>query len=425
MELIKWWFYSLILSVIGEKQKPLIYTTKNNLSRDSKKPFIWIFCSTIGELNGCKPIIESLSKFYSLVLISDRDCYADAYRVQFPDAQVVQLTGWKNEAKSLYKLFPTHHFILCEIPCKPNDAPCRLSYAFLRYLKKQKATLVAVNSWLYEYAPSCKQDVIERRLFSKEYVRLFDSFMVQTDAVKEKLNKAGALKSNIHVTGNLKFDAVSDLKVHFKDDNAKSLFSQLHMLDKSIFVAGSLSDKYEYMALIDAFVTLKNSSPNTLMIMAPRHPEKQQQLDVIAELLTKKNLKFQFRSQVEKPLDSTLDVLVLDTFGELRGLYSVSNFSYIGKNHNVLEPLAFGKPVVITSGWESTYPSYPVYEISKQNGLLFEIENPADLGEELIKLSALSSEQFKLKTMRTLQDLATTLAKNIRILQKLKIMKQV
>ncbi|MDO6709195.1 glycosyltransferase N-terminal domain-containing protein [Aliiglaciecola sp. 2_MG-2023] len=421
MELIKWWFYSLILSVIGEKQNPLIFTQPDNQSKDSQKPFIWIFCSTIGELNGCKPVIDTLAKDYSLVLISDRDCYAEAYRVQFPEAHIVQLTGWKNEAKSLYKLFPTKHFILCEIPCMPNDAPCRLAYAFLRFLKKQNTTLIAVNSWLYEYAPSCKQDVIERRLFAKEYVQLFDSFMVQTDSVKAKLSTVGASESKIYVTGNLKFDAVSDLKVQFKDDHAKSLFTQLNSLDNPIFVAGSLSDKNEYLALIDAFIALKKNSPSALMIMAPRHPEKQQQLDEIAELLAHKNLRFQFRSQIENRMSPALDVLVLDTFGELRGLYSVSDFSYIGKNHNVLEPLAFGKPVVVVNGWESTYPSYPVYEISKQHNLLFEVNNTNSLGEELIKVSQLDLNTFGEQTKSTLTNLATTLSKNISIMRELKI----
>ncbi|GAC15101.1 3-deoxy-D-manno-octulosonic acid transferase [Aliiglaciecola lipolytica] len=425
MELFKWWFYSLILGVIGEKNKPLIYTNTIENPTLKRKPYIWVFCSTIGELNGCKPIIETLAADYSLVLITDRDCYADAYKLQFPDAVIVQLTGWKDEAKAIYELFPTHHFILCEIPCLPNDAPCRLAYAFLRYLKKQKITLVTVNSWLYEYAPSCKQDSIERKLFSKEYVKLFDALMVQTESVKDKLSKAGALESNLHVTGNLKFDAVSDLTIQFKSLQARDLYNQLKSYKQSIFVAGSLSDKSEYKVLIDAFKKFKEHKSDAIMIMAPRHPEKQQQLDEIAQLLTQYEFKYEFRSQLETQISPNLDVLVLDTFGELRGLYAVSDFSYIGKNHNVLEPLAFGKPVVVISGWEATYPSFPVYQITKQQGLLFEIDDQNLLGPELIKVSQLDQKSFADNTKTTLQKLATTLDKNNHILRQLKIISKV
>jgi 3-deoxy-D-manno-octulosonic-acid transferase len=56
-------------------------------------------------------------------------------------------------------------------------------------------------------------------------------------------------------------------------------------------------------------------------------------------------------------------VLILDTIGELRDFYAASTVCYVGVNHNILEPLAFGKPVTVSPGWEATFPSYPVYEL--------------------------------------------------------------
>ena len=37
--------------------------------------------------------------------------------------------------------------------------------------------------------------------------------------------------------------------------------------------------------------------------------------------------------------------------------------THVGVDHNVLEPLGFGKPVTVGIGWNTTYPSYPVYRL--------------------------------------------------------------
>lgn len=410
MESIKWFLYKILVKFIGQ---PYVTTPVYPAAEETPtNNYVWVFCSTIGELNGCKPLISELNSSGQLVLITDRDCYQQAFQKQFPDAIVVEIQGWQGEASELLEKFTPKQFVLCEIPCLPNDAPCRLSYDFLRTLKKAKIPISAVNGWLYEYAPSCRQDSIERQLFTKDYLRCFGLMMVQNNAVKDKLIAAGQFSERIHVTGNMKFDAVNNIQVSFKDSNAKKLVEQISGQNRTVLVAGSMSDKAEYAMILDAFCKFQLLQPEALVVMAPRHPEKKEQIEQLESLLEERELKGICRSALQDELPADLDVLILDTFGELQGMYYGCDFAYIGKNHNVLEPLAFGKPVVILDGWEATYPSYPVYEICLQADLVFELNDPSQLADKFSELANIDANAFSAKIASQIKTLGTALEKN-------------
>lgn len=414
MESIKWLFYKLLVKFIGQAQVTTpIYPA---IEQSGKKDYYWFFCSTIGELNGCKPLITEMRRHGQLVLLTDRDCYQQAFQKQFPDAIVIEIQGWQGEAKELLRnLFPTE-FVLCEIPCLPNDAPCRLSYDFLRTLKNANVRVSAVNGWLYEYDPSCRQDSIERKLFTKDYLQCFDIMMVQNESVRDKLIAAGQSANKLHVTGNMKFDAVKNIELSFKDTDSEQLVKSVSNQNRPVILAGSMSDKAEYEMILNAFCEYKKSYTDAMIVMTPRHPEKKEQIEQLQALIKERELTGICRSEIEHELPVNLDVLVLNTFGELQGMYYACDIAYIGKNHNVLEPLAFGKPVVIMEGWESTYPSFPVYEICIAADLLFELEDESQLANQFEQLTKLDSKEFSNKISSKLQSLGTALEKNVVLL---------
>ena len=67
------------------------------------------------------------------------------------------------------------------------------------------------------------------------------------------------------------------------------------------------------------------------------------------------------RSQLDlaSPLDENADVLLLDSIGELAGLYSLADTVFVGGSlvpaggHNILEPAWFSKPPVFGSSMEN------------------------------------------------------------------------
>lgn len=414
MEWFKWFIYRQLLAVVGEPGHAVNITNKN--TDNTIDNYQWVFCSTIGELNGCKPLIERLAQQGPLVLITDRDCYQDAYLLHFPDAIIVQLTGQNQEVETLLERLPPTQLVVCEIPCTPNDAPCRLSYGFLRAVKNANVPISAVNGWLYEYPPTCRQDKVERLLFDKDYVRVFDNIMVQTEAVRQKLLLYGAKEQKVHVTGNMKFDAVKDTDVQFKDEISKDYVTFLKHANCKVIVAGCVSEVWEYQLLVDAFKSVLQQSADVKLVLAPRHPEKASQLEAIAGILDGAELPFSFKSALSSPPPEHDKVLVLDTFGELRSYYSAADIAYMGRNHNILEPLAFGSPVFILPGWESTYPSYPVYQLAIEHELVIELEREDELGDKMSTLlhSDLVSKQQEIQDK--LETLAQALNKNCLLL---------
>ena len=58
------------------------------------------------------------------------------------------------------------------------------------------------------------------------------------------------------------------------------------------------------------------------------------------------------RIDLAAPLDEEADVLLLDSIGDLAGLYSLADATFVGGSlvhsggHNILEPASFGQPPV-------------------------------------------------------------------------------
>jgi 3-deoxy-D-manno-octulosonic-acid transferase len=54
--------------------------------------------------------------------------------------------------------------------------------------------------------------------------------------------------------------------------------------------------------------------------------------------------------------------LVVDVFGELSHYYSVATASYIGRDHGILEPMAYDCPTIVGKGWRLNYTATPIYD---------------------------------------------------------------
>ena len=335
---------------------------------------LWVFASTIGEVHAIEPFLDRLRCELGdppLTLISDRNTYGDAYRAKFPQAQLEQLDGSTAQVRSLVQRHPPLMLLVAEIPSLLHDAPCRLSYAALHAARQAGAPVVLVNGWLYGYSPPSGLDKIEARLFAADYAAGFDLALVQTEAVRRGLIAAGADPARVQVTGNTKFDA---LKTALPPPSA--LQAALAKRGRGpILVAGSVTETAHQQALVDAFVQLRRNETEALLVLAPRHPEHVPRMSALRAMLHASGLDFRYRSQhMDAPETAVAgDLLVLDTMGELRGCYAAADVAFVGVDHNVLEPLAFGTPTFVCDGWEPTYPSYPVYCQLRDAGALFAV----------------------------------------------------
>jgi 3-deoxy-D-manno-octulosonic-acid transferase len=115
-----------------------------------------------------------------------------------------------------------------------------------------------------------------------------------------------------------------------------------------LLVAGS-THRGEEESLIDALALLRTKFPDLSMVMAPRHPER---FDDVEKLLKKSPFSYQRRSQAQPSDWFDKDILLLDSVGELVDFFAAADLAFVGGSlvqvggHNLLEPARFGKPVL-------------------------------------------------------------------------------
>ena len=351
---------------------------------------LWVFVSTIGEVNAIEPFLRAFlaeSGNPPLLLLSDHEHYRDSYLAKFPAAEFVRLDGGTADALKLLRTFPPRALIIGEIPCLLQDAPCRLSFAMIYELKRRGIPVCLVNGWLYHYVPASRLDAIERWLFDRAYVRLIDTFLVQTEDVKRHLIAHGAEAGQIAVVGNIKFDAM--VKGAWSPEHARSpaLLHSLVDSGRPCIVAGCVTEFEDQRAILDAYRKVLTAVPRAFLVLAPRHPEVKERMEKLESFLKQETFRHVFRSRLDGArLEPDTQVLVLDTMGELKDFYAAATLTFVGTDHNVLEPLAFDKPVFVKPGWVATYPSYPVYCLLLEHQALIEVANESELANRWIEL---------------------------------------
>ena len=101
--------------------------------------------------------------------------------------------------------------------------------------------------------------------------------------------------------------------------------------------------------MLAAFQKTLFSKPRPRLLIAPRHPER---FDDVAGLLDRSGLTWTRRTADPSEADKTGDVILLDTIGELGGVYSLGTIVFVGGSiaptggHNILEPAAVSSAIV-------------------------------------------------------------------------------
>ena len=371
---------------------------------------LWVFVSTIGELNAIDPLLRQIVAslpHLKLVLITDHPHYRDSYLARYPAAEICVTRGHGTDAATLATHYPPQFLVVAEIPCWPSDAPCRFSFAFLLAAKQAGAATVLVNAWLYHYSTASRMDAIERSLFQTDFVRTFDAIGAQTTETRDSLLAVGADPNRVQVVGNIKFDALPPNDWTPALARSPTMLGALIASGRPVVVAGCITDYADQHMVLDAFVSLRQTHPDALLVLAPRHPEVANHMEALRGFLAQRSLVGVFKSTVRDAAMATdVACLVLDTMGELRDFYAAATVAHVGVDHNVLEPLGFGKPVTVGTDWNTTYPSYPVYRLLMDAHTLLEATTADQLASTWLDLID-NAEHYRTNVQAT----ANTLAK--------------
>jgi len=234
------------------------------------------------------------------------------------------------------------------------------------------------------------------RPFFRRVLADVDRFCMQSEESARRLIDLGAEPSRVTVTGSLKFDSLEmpAPTVHGKPRERVLRFFRMTP-NRTVLIAGSTM-KGEESAFLQAFARVHASAPGSLAIVAPRHPER---FDEVERLVRDAGFSVGRRSNLPIDAEPRVDVVVLDTLGELAQLYQIATVVFVGGSlvdyggHNILEPAIFGKPVVFGPHMQNFKE---IAEAFVANDAAVRVESAHELEQALAQLTGDSVRRARL-----------------------------
>jgi 3-deoxy-D-manno-octulosonic-acid transferase len=170
--------------------------------------------------------------------------------------------------------------------------------------------------------------------------------LAQSEEDAKRLKAIGAPAGRVLFGGNLKFDVRSA-----EPAAVTTALREYLPTGTRVLVCGSTLEGEEEI-LLDAFEQVRNTIPDCVMILAPRHPER---FGRVAQLLKNRDALCVRRSNwMKRPSKIKVGtVILLDSIGELASVYALASVAFVGGSlipaggHNPLEPAQFAVPVVM------------------------------------------------------------------------------
>jgi 3-deoxy-D-manno-octulosonic-acid transferase len=216
--------------------------------------------------------------------------------------------------------------------------------------------------------------------FFRQVLPLCDRILTQSEEIRQRFVEVGAREEIVETAGNLKYDFKPGLL------GADSPVLQFigNREAQRLWVAASTSadDRIEEE---DFVLAAQRALPAWRLIIAPRHPER---FDSVARKLAASGLRWTRRSALTDP---DADVLLLDSIGELSGVFAYASVVFMGGTladkggHNVLEPALFGKPVIAGPHLENFREIERHFE---KHRALLRISTGSELAEAVLRAAA-------------------------------------
>jgi 3-deoxy-D-manno-octulosonic-acid transferase len=340
---------------------------------------IWIHAVSVGEVLTARPLISELKRRYpnlrmflstttmagqQLARRSVRDVDAVFY---FPfDFQFV--------IRRTLELVRPKLFIMMETEIWPN---------LLRECRLRGIKTAVVNGRLS--ARSFPRYRLIRPMMRRVLDHV-DRFLVQSEESARRFIELGADPARVVVTGSLKFDSLEVSSTALQARARDRVLRYFRVSgSRPVIVAGSTM-KGEESTVLQAFRRVRSVAPNTLLVIAPRNPERFGEAEQLAR---QEGWKVSRRSDLAIDAEPRVDVVVLDTIGELATVYQIATVVFVGGSlvatggHNVLEPAVFGKPIVFGPHMQNFVE---IAEAFVSNGAGVQLNGEEELEEALLSL---------------------------------------
>ena len=310
--------------------------------KEPDQPVIWVHAVSLGEVVATAPLVKELHRRHphhrfvvSTVTETGREaveqrlagvaqhCYAP---LDFP---------WV-VSRAIARIDPCL-YLFVETELWPN---------LLRQLRCRAVPTVMVNGRLSSRS-FARQRWGPIRSFYRTMIRTISLCLMQSDRDVERIVALGADALVVQRTGNIKFDQ----PIPAVRDSALARKGLDLLPEEQLVVAGS-THAGEEEALVDAYRDLVEQYPTAVLLLAPRHIERAGEVEAMVRT---RGITVQRRTTIGETGASRSSgprVIILDSRGELAAIYGEAVVAYVGGTlvpvggHNLLEPAAWGKPVL-------------------------------------------------------------------------------
>jgi 3-deoxy-D-manno-octulosonic-acid transferase len=335
---------------------------------------LWVHAVSVGEVHAAAPLVEGLLRNH-------------------PRRPLLVTTGTPAGSARVRALFGgrvRHCYLPLDLP-----GPMR---RLLRRFRPALVILVETELWpnlLHQCRRSgCRVLLASARLsqrsargygrfaaLTREMFCCLDAIACQSQADSERFLKLGAPADIISVCGSLKFEQAAPDPGQVRD-----LRVQLGCPGRPVLLAAS-THPGEDEAVLGALHLLREAGSDCLLLLAPRHPAR---CDRVARLCAAAGWRLRRLSGGKIP-DEKVDILLVDTLGELPSLSTVATLAFIGGSlvpaggQNTLEAAAAGVPIV-TGPYTENFAR--INTMLEQAGALQRISRAGQLGPVLRELLA-------------------------------------
>jgi 3-deoxy-D-manno-octulosonic-acid transferase len=303
---------------------------------------VWLHGSSAGEIDLLRPLVERIEE-------------------RFPDNSIVISAFAISGYTFARKAFPQHRVIYF---------PADLSFIvrhFFHVLHPALIVVVESEFWPNFFATAKRSKiplcVLNGKMSAKSFrshrktgliawaLRKVSLFAVQTDDHAARLRGLGVDGASIHVTGNMKYD-LSDAADG--SEERRKLRSEYDLGDDMpVWIGGSIH-RGEDEALAWAQSRLAGDEYALQLVIVPRYPA---DAPAIAGVFENHGLKAVRKTELSGSggtvFSDPRSVLIVDTIGDLKRYYAMSDVAYVGGSlhfrgsnkggHNLMEPAILGR----------------------------------------------------------------------------------
>jgi 3-deoxy-D-manno-octulosonic-acid transferase len=306
---------------------------------ENRSPRIWMHALSVGEVNAAVPLAEAICRTWpngGLICSATTATGLAALRTRLADTAHV-ITASPFDILPVVDRFVVSLnpdcFVLVETDIWPN---------WIWDLRRRSVPALLVNGAVSSRSAdrlSCLGP-LPAFLYAG-----FDVIAMQSGDDRDRLLATGVNPEDVQVLGNLKYD----LEVPTLTEMERAVLrGELGLEPASrLWIAGSTHEGEE-KTILAVHGALKTAFPDLQLLLAPRDPGRAPGVEALAQMAGLKAV----RRSAGAQRGSSADVLILDTLGELLKCYGLAEVAFVGGSlvdvggHNVLEPAAYGIPVL-------------------------------------------------------------------------------